>query len=589
MSDANRSAGLRQAAAVLRGLIEPGLLGRFTWFDAVEVFRFDKTEDCEPGVACNVFSIFVAEAGDPSAAPTSFFRSKLKTIRGLPASRFGVIRRPITPEQLLAAIEFYATNEVWQPVDTRPLQVGKLWARSDLFCPADTSTEVPLNGVLKNNFWGGAYVVELADDIKEGVRELVTNNSMLEEFSEWLMTIVPLDIARVPDRIGNIIFQVPSMGVIADFRRRPEKPVELKLAWQRELTSRPVSGDYRVEQDGLIVSAARFDYPVGQAQLNVPMVAGDIRFSVWDNHKNLLLAASSQPNASDGRYSLHTTTSVKSDNPRRWISSLGPCDTTEDHEIPIMEPMGDWRSTAQRPRPQEVNWRARRQLLNKMKQLVDRRKFVQYGADGSNPAEEHRRALGDIRALIRNINQGAVYLWDPYLSSNDILNTLAFCPDAGTELRALTAGKQAPQKAEKQEEPLVCSNCGVSSDTDAPGESATNQNAKTDSPAHPISAREKWIAEQRSTLDTAFVGDAKMKLEYRITGGFQSDFHDRFLIFPGLGRARSRVWSLGTSINHIGTLHCILQEVEYPEMVVEAFQQFWDRCSKQSHLIWNYK
>jgi hypothetical protein len=119
----------------------------------------------------------------------------------------------------------------------------------------------------------------------------------------------------------------------------------------------------------------------------------------------------------------------------------------------------------------------------------------------------------------------------------------------------------------------------------------TNTSAATITGADgaPSFAREAWIAEQKTRLDTAFIGDANLKLEYRMSWGVHGGFHDRFLIFPSLGRARTRVWSLGASINHIGSQHCIVQEVEYPEMVLDAFQRFWDDCAKPTHLIWKYK
>lgn len=578
MNDAKRAASLRDAATALKELLEPGLLGNFTWFDAVQVTRFEQTNGGQAPVSCNVFSIFVAETGDPPPAPQRPFLCPPKTLKGLASSRFGIARQPITPEQLLAALERYADSGVWQPFPIGPLQVGKLLAPPHVFCPADTRTEVPLNGVLKNNFWAGSYVVELRDDVKTGLQELVNNDSMFEELSAWLETMLPLNIARAPDRIGNILFQVPSRAVIADFHRRPNHPVELRLAWEPGITPRPVSGEYRVEQDGLVVSFTRFEYPLGRAHLNVPMTGGDIRFSVWDDQKRMLLAASSHFNASDGRYSFESRTSVQTQHPRRW-ESTGPGNVPERHELGVMEPMSGWRGHAQPRRVQETDWRARRELRASMKRLVERRQFVQYGSKGSQPQDEQKRALLDIRTLIRQVSQGAVYLWDPYLSANDILNTLAFSTDAATELRGLTAGQQASA--------AVCDKCGANLNSVAATAPATPIAGPGGSP--PLSTKEAWIAKQKTTLDTAFIGDANLKLEYRMSWGIQGRFHDRFLIFPGLGRARTRVWSLGASINHIGSQHCIVQEVEYPEMVLEAFQHFWDECAKPTHLIWKYQ
>lgn len=62
-----------------------------------------------------------------------------------------------------------------------------------------------------------------------------------------------------------------------------------------------------------------------------------------------------------------------------------------------------------------------------------------------------------------------------------------------------------------------------------------------------------------------------LKLEFRYKGnGLGESFHDRFLIVD------SRCWSLGSSLNHIGSKHCIVMEVEYPELIEQAFDKLWD-------------
>jgi len=198
-----------------------------------------------------------------------------------------------------------------------------------------------------------------------------------------------------------------------------------------------------------------------------------------------------------------------------------------------------------------------------MKQLVAFKRFLQYGIGRAARDVEHRRALEDLRHLIKALDAGAIYLWDPYLSVNDILNTLAFCENTGTELRGLTSSKT--------------SKLGPTEDDDGDG---------TD----PVmtSHREAWIKKQQDQLNSAFTGPSYMKLEFRMSWGIQGSFHDRFLIFPGLGRHRTRAWSLGASINHIGSEHCIVQEVAYPEPVLDAFLVFWNQSSKAEHLVWKW-
>lgn len=563
MNNSKRQENMREAVKALKELLAPGLLGNYTWLEAIEVIAFNRPKNSDKAVAHNIFSIYIAESGAQPPKPEHLFlNEKSKKLKGLDGWSFRVTKRPVGIAELLTCIEHYGSTGIWLPPDQSALQVGKLAATPPMFCPPDSRTEVPLNAVLKNNFWAGSYVVELKDEDKSTLPNLVRIDALFEELSDWLTTLLPLNIARIPDRIGDVLFQIPANALIAEYRRPPDLPVELRMAWSPDITPRPVVGEYRVEQDGLIVSLARFDFPVGTASLHVPSTSGDIRFSVWDTEKQLLLAAMSVSNAFGGKWRIESRTSTPIEQPRKF-NVVGTADTIETHTINLMEPAGGWRGHRQPQRPQEIDWRAARELKARMKQLVVSRKFVQYGYGKASQREERQRAIEDIRHLIRTASQGAIYLWDPYLSANDILNTLAFCTDAGTELRGLTSSKPSKNRFTDEE-------------TDEHSDEVT------------ITAREDWIKVQQNTLNTQFISPPNMKLEFRMSWGIQGSFHDRFLIFPGLSQGRTRVWSLGASVNHIGAQHCIVQEVAYPEPVLQAFQNFWDQSDQPEHLIWKY-
>lgn len=560
MDHSKRRKNILDAAAALKKLLEPGLLGNYTWFEAVEVIASSFEVATDQELVQNIFSIYVAESGERPLDPKqSFLNQKPKKLNGLKGWKFGVTKRPVGIAELLACIECYGRTGVWISLDQKALQVGELVATPPMFCPPDSHTEVPLNAVLKNNFWSGSYVIELKDEGKSTLTDLVREDVLFEELSEWLTTMLPLDIARVPDRIGDMLFQIPSSALIAEFRRSPGMPVNLRMAWHPEIPARPVVVEYRVEQDGLISSLERFEYPGDDTIQDISSTSGDLRFSVWDIQNKLLLAATTPFYVPDGKWRVESYTSIGIEEPRQF-KVKGPANTVETYEIGLMEPAGGWA----RRRPEEVDWRARRELKARMNQLVASLRFVQYGNGNASPQEEHRRALEDIRQLIRTASQGAIYLWDPYLSANDVLNTLAFCTDAGTELWGLTSAK--PSKK------------GSSDDENDDGTEDIDM----------TTAREAWIRDQKDTLDTAFIGPSNMKLEFRMSWGIQGSFHDRFLMFPGLRRDRTRVWSLGASINHIGAQHCIAQEVAYPEPVLQAFKAFWDQSNQPEHLIWKY-
>lgn len=560
MDIAKRRENMANAVTELKSLLEPGLLGNFTWFEAVEVIATRPLQAVGKFQARNVFSIYVAEPGARPEAPKQTFLNKPWRLKGVPDWAFGITRRPVDASVLLESIERYGREGVWIPPDQPELKVGTLTAAPAMFCPSDSHTEVPLNGVLKNNFWAGSYVLELKDEAKSTLNDLTDNDRPFDELCESIIKVLPLHLGRVPDRLGNVLFQVPSSALIAKFRRRPGQPVELHLAWNPDVPQRTVVGEYRVEHDGIISSLARFNFPAGPRHLEIPPNSGDLRFSVWDTEKQVVLAATAVRRAPDGKGSVESTSSVRMEQPR-CFQATGPADKCETHTIPLWESDGGTR-VVEYPHP-NVDWVARRELKARMKQLVASKRFLQYGTGKAAHDVERQRALEDLRHLIKVLDTGAIYLWDPYLSANDILNTLAFCESTGTELRGLTSSK--PSKL------------GSVDDNDDDG---------TDPGV--ISCREAWIKRQQDQLNNAFTGPSHMKLEFRMSWGIQGGFHDRFLIFPGLGRHRTRAWSLGASINHIGSEHCIVQEVAYPEPVLDAFLGFWNQSSKAEHLVWKW-
>jgi len=45
-------------------------------------------------------------------------------------------------------------------------------------------------------------------------------------------------------------------------------------------------------------------------------------------------------------------------------------------------------------------------------------------------------------------------------------------------------------------------------------------------------------------------------------------------------------WSLGTSVNSVGTAHHILQKVDNAQLVVDAFTDLWELLGGQDYLVW---
>lgn len=223
---------------------------------------------------------------------------------------------------------------------------------------------------------------------------------------------------------------------------------------------------------------------------------------------------------------------------------------TNDHTktIPVVS-----RESFGIPRKSVLEWKdytRRRQYQMSLEKLEKQMKFIQYGGQGKNDQE---KAISDIRRLIEMSNDSKIYLWDPYLSANDILNTLYYSKNYNTELRAITSGMLKMRN-----------NINGTSHKDI----------------------KLWMVDQKKIFE-ARSNNYGIKLEVRCQhGNYGFPFHDRFIIFIS-EQDTSQVWSLGTSINSLGSAHHIIQQVNHPQHIVDAFGQLWNALDSKECLVWN--
>lgn len=156
-------------------------------------------------------------------------------------------------------------------------------------------------------------------------------------------------------------------------------------------------------------------------------------------------------------------------------------------------------------------------------------------------------ALAFIRELIKRYGKNGIYLWDPYLNSRDLLETVFFSPYANTPVKALTGLKTLGE-----------------------------HNVKTT-----YKSELKQAIIENGWLDLIFLNADKSKV---------GDFHDRFIIFPKNQDNPARAWSLGTSVNSLGTSHHIIQEVEDGQIIADVFEEMWKQSIiNKGNIIWKSK
>lgn len=522
----------------LRRLLAPGVLGFATHFEATEIVAF-RAADAMP---INVFSIFVAEERAGQAeAPTTFLNgSKRIELKSLKGWKFGVARYLLEAAKLPAALEDFSSTRQWKP-SGEILHLGQLEGLPPVFVPADTHTEAPWNRVLKNNFWNGSYVLEWADKTKRDLQPLFEDPIRLHDLSTAVHNYVPLGLASLADRLGNVVVQI-SADIVAAAIARAAEGLRLDLAWHPRATARPVRVSLEMGYDGAISGFGSAAVTEACTIVPMPTRRGMLRAQLWDDTHRVLLW-------SLGESALINTiglqTALADPEPRTFLVQA---DGGSQHEerVRIVAPSVD-ALVGDREGDDNGGRTHRRIYRNEVERLAAERRFVQYGPEPGKEQQARQKALADLRLLVNQYGRRGAWLWDPYLTAADILQTLFYSQFSGADLRGLSAAE---------------------------------------SPPHASTPRADFVANQRAALEAAAGNRRGLRLEYRARIGPAGwGFHDRFLIFPDAERG-ALVWSLGTSVNSAGTNHHILQRVDDGQLIADAFVELWIQLDAPEHLIW---
>ena len=521
-------------------LAKPGVVGLFDHFELIEVTRYSDGRP-EP---TNVFTIAVAlEKGEAlKTEKLNDQRIRTKAIKGY---SFGVFRSVVSADALRLALQNYLTTQIWQPGNIA-VSVGNLEPVPRRFVPPSGSTDVPLNRVLKNNFFNGSHVLELFDVDKPSLRDLFETPTALLQLSEAVSGLVPLGIAGLADRLGNIVVQFPVEAVRAIFGNNGSC-YTVEIAWHPHITERQLTATAYDEHDKLAIAFGQEQATSGVVSLCADPDYGLLHGTVWDNENRVLLAAT----AGDAFIKTMTLNMAMGDHEPRLIPER--IDASEAKIRLKLSHPSNLSLIGKNPKMSITEPIGQRIYEEELATLRGQRKFLQYGAGPRSGTSDRQQALSDVRSLIASFGASGVWLWDPFLAPQDILDTLFYNPTMGAPMRALTLLK-VPVPA-----------CGE-----------LDSSTKDD--------RRKSYGVALSSLPGNYHG---LNVEFRSAHGPSGwDFHDRFLIFPKSANDRARAWSLGTSVNSLGKSHHILQQVENAQLIADAFQLLWDAVAHRENVIW---
>lgn len=536
------------ARRLVADLLRPGLLGVYDRLTVYEVFGVPKGHS-----PINVLTVAVVEdlAGVHEDGNPVVLTDQRVRVDGFRDWTFGVARSHRLIARLDEALAAFGSGHGWA-LSGKALLVGPLEVEPPMFVARDGTQEVPINRLLKNNFWSGSHVIRLCDPSKAALLPFLDDRRRLQSLSEAISAHVPMSLAGMADFLGDILIQIPVTGIIAELiAPKGGGPMEVKVAWHPSVPPRNLRAAARMRSDTALTGAAFSGPFTHSASLAIASHVDPVEAEIWDEETGILLAAT-VPTSTISQIALNLRMSEREPRVFTACDAAGTPVATSISLVQVMPPIvvGTSRETS------AAQWRHRRSNLEESRRLAETRDFVQYRPTAGHHGERER-ALNDIRFLITTHGERGVDLWDPYLSAEDLLQTLFWSPVLGAPLRAITGGRDPPKSA-----------CKAS-----PGQLE---------PATPKS----YVECQRDTL-ARDGGDLRgLQLEYRIRIGPKGwAFHDRFLIFPNVPNGPA-AWSLGTSVNSLGKAHHILQRVSNGALVAGAFSDLWAELNEPDHLVW---
>ena len=268
-------------------LTAPDVLGFYTHFEVTEIFVVRNDER----VPYNVFSILVAEERPEAVVDAPRYLGDRIRIKSLKGWTFGIKQclRPISA--LEHVFEHFRETNDWS-LSGQQLHVGALIPLPTQFVPPDSTTNAPLNSVLKNNFWNGSHVIELMDIEKTVLQPLFDEPPQLQELSEAIQKQLPIRLASLSDRLGNVVVQLPVTVLIGKFaRNRLSGEAIVSVRWHPNSTPRALRSSCELQFDNTITGYASVNIQGPENYLRTGDGQGMQRGVLWDDQHQLVLSA----------------------------------------------------------------------------------------------------------------------------------------------------------------------------------------------------------------------------------------------------------------------------------------------------------
>ena len=383
---------------------------------------------------------------------------------------------------------------------------------------------VQVNNILKPNFWGDKYIIEFVS-IKTPFDGLFSASDF-DKANEAISNHLPINLSLVYDRIGSFIFQLPitlisvHSGISHDWCEASlSMKAHPKLSHNNDICT--------------IVKAKLDDTITGFNTFNG--VFDNIKLELGDSNNFELLVF----NTSNAIIYKHSVVHFLRD----FYSSVGISMQNAEPRV-ITHKDGSTTEITLVSHGLGVKTGIEKYYDSRIDERVLNNDIINHSGDFQNfyPGEEEK-ALKYIRERLERYEDSSaeIWLWDPFLRFQDIMETLYYVSKINIPMKCITSYREIKTHDKECIDYLFFKN----------------------------SEKGKFLSQKNLGIN----------LEFRaVHDNIGFNFHDRFLFFiPNESEKIPIVYSLGTSINGLGVKHHLVMQTVYPRNIIKDFQDLWQK------------
>lgn len=397
-------------------LVEEGNCGYYNNLDIIVVFAHDKEQKRN----LNLYTLIACQYTQaPQQDQVIFLTDKLI---GLSKKySIGIKQIKITDFQKIKDI-FNNLLVNQHIINGEKLEISPILLQTKQFVPCTENLNPKINAILQN-YKNGSYILEFVDMDKKLIKQ-VFNTSEVKALCnapqlEQIKKLSGIDLAILPDKLGNIILQFHSNLFEIDSRS------QYPICFFDYVKEKPPLQIYRLEQkdqDGTIRNIAFQDNSHPYNSYGA-LSKGIITFQVLNLKNGLILHYDEIVyikgiGINIGLGNSQYVRKFKLDNSEVEVHILAT-----SHIQPV--------------RQEKCSWEIERKLKDRIDNLLRYKKLAIYNANLDNN-DSHQQALNFLRDVINKYGRYEVCIIDPYLSGVDIKKTLFFNMSANSIMRAIT-------------------------------------------------------------------------------------------------------------------------------------------------------